>query len=79
MFAVSCALEAQDLYYAVLSRIQVVDRMIAEARERERFDLTSQYQTERNRLDILRHRLEEHIDDHDYHSEQFYNSIPKDE
>lgn len=77
MFTVSCALEAQDLYYAVLSRIQVVDRMLQEARQHEQLELMLQHQSEQNRLDILRRRLEKHIDDHDYRTEQFYRSFSK--
>ena len=77
MFTVTCGLEVRDLYYAVLTRQQVLERELKEASERRAEELQHYIQAEINRLDIVKHNLYAHLDDHDYRFDRIAHLFPE--
>lgn len=76
MLQIESSIEAEDLLYAVLTREQIVTKMLHEAEDKMNGRLAGELAHERNRLNILKEKLEEHVEDTDYRMDWLCRMFP---
>ncbi len=75
MLKVNSQLECEDLLYAVLTRQQILDKMMKEAKGKND-EIADTLRHETIRLKILRSKLEAHLEDFDYRDDIVYRLYP---
>ena len=65
MFHPNSKIETEDLYYAIITRQQVIEKMIEEVQAADQRELYYSLQNEQNRLYVIKHNIELHINDAD--------------
>ena len=77
MFTVYSAKEVEDLYYAVLTRMQVVENELGEAQDHMQGTLAEQHEHELTRLGLLRDHIHSHLKDHDHRFDVIQELFPE--
>ena len=77
MFTVYSAKEVEDLYYAVLTRMQVVEKERDEAQDYMQGSLAEHHEHELARLGLLKEHLHSHLKDHDHRFDVIQELFPE--